>query len=98
MLKYRAVLDTGVLVSAAIRNGKAGRLADRAVSQEQYVLLGSPDIIAAVNKTLGGLEPEASRGALERFGSVTGSIELVRPTSLSTAVSNPDRAIVRCGR
>ena len=94
MLKYRAVLDTGVLVSAATHNGKARRLADRAVSKKQYVLLGSPDIIAAVNKILSGLGSDASRGALERFGSVTGSIELVRPTSLFTVVPDPDHAIV----
>lgn len=94
MLKYRAVLDTSVLVGAAIRNEKARRLVDRAVSKKQYVLLGSPDIITAVNKTLGGLGSEASSDALERFGSVTGSIELVHPTSLFTVVPDPDRAIV----
>ena len=89
---------TPALVGAAIRNGKVRRLADRAVSKKQYVLLGSPDIIAAVNKTLSGLGSDASSDALERFESVTGSIELVHPTSLFAAVSDPDRAIVRCGR
>ncbi len=87
-------MDTGVPVSAAIRNGKARRLVDGAVSGKQYVLLGSPGIITAVNKTLSGLGSEASRGALERFESATGSIELVRPTSLFTVVGDQDHAIV----
>ena len=87
-------MDTGVPVSAAIRNGKARRLVDGAVSGKQYVLLGSPGIIAAVNKTLSGLGSEASRGALERFESAAGSIELVHPTSLFTVVRDPDRAMV----
>ena len=93
-LKYRAVLDTSVPVSASISNGKARRLVDRAVSDKQYVLPGSPGIIAAVNKTLSGLGSEASRGALERFESVTGSIEPVRPTSPFTVFGDPDRAMV----
>lgn len=37
---------------------------------------------------------EASRGALERFESATGSIELVHPTSLFTVVGDQDRAMV----
>ena len=93
-MKYRAVLDTSVLVSASISNGKARRLVDRAVSYKQYVLLGSPDIIAEVNKTLSGLGSEASRGALERFESATGSIELVHPMSPFTVVGDQDRAMV----
>ena len=93
-MKYRAVLDTSVPVSASISNGKARRLVDGAVSGKQYVLPGSPDTIAAVNKTLSGLGSEASRGALERFESATGSIELVHPTSLFTVVRDPDRAMV----
>ena len=37
---------------------------------------------------------EASRGALERFESATGSIELVPPTSPFTVFGDPDRAMV----
>lgn len=87
-------MDTSVPVSASISNGKARRLVDGAVSGKQYVLLGSPGIITAVNKTLSGLGSEASRGALERFESATGSIELVRPTSPFTVVGDQDRAMV----
>lgn len=94
-MRYRAVLDTNVFVSASISNGKARQLVDQAVYREQYAILSSLDIICETENTLSRGEFEKYQGALERFRSIKTSIEIVATESEFRVVrADPDDDIV----
>ena len=95
MLRYRAVLDTNVFVSASISNGKARQLVKKAVEGKQYDLILSPDIVNETKKVLRRTEFKTRRGALTRFALTTTSAEIVATKSEFRAVpDDPDDDIV----
>ena len=94
-MKYRAVLDTNVLVSAATKNGRARQLVNKAMDDEQYDLIISPEIISETENVLSGPKFKTHQGALERFKSTKTSIEIVVTKSEFRAVpDDPDDDIV----
>ena len=85
-MKYRAVLDTNVFVSAAKNKGRARQLVHDAVYRKQYILISSPSIINETENVLSRPKFKTHQGALERFKSIKTSIEIVATKSEFRAV------------
>ncbi len=94
-MKYRAVLDTNVLVSAATKNGRARQLVNKAMDDKQYDLIISPEIISETENVLSRPKFEMHPDALGIFQLVTTSAEIVATESEFREVrADPDDDIV----
>ena len=94
LLVYRVVLDTNVLISAIITDGKPRRLVRKAKDRGQYVLLTSPDILAETVRVLRRSKFTASWAEITRILSRSDSMEILVPQSKFRVVQDPDDDIV----
>ena len=83
----RVVLDTNILISAAISGGVPGRTVELAL-RHRYQLLISPYIFLEFRQTLSRKFGKGKREIDERIRRIVGSAEIIRPSHQLSILSD----------